>query len=71
MERFDARLETLLESGARTDVRLNRAIRLSVCEARVEHAKRRELDEKMIPSLLLRMCRLKSAARFDSQRPVF
>jgi hypothetical protein len=39
MERFDARLETLLESHARTDVRLNRAIRLGVREAGAERAK--------------------------------
>jgi hypothetical protein len=47
MQQFDARLKTVIELGARTDARLNRAIRLAVREARAERAKRRELDEKI------------------------
>ena len=46
-QRFDARLKTVLELAARTDARLNRAIRLGVREVRTERAKRRELDEKI------------------------
>jgi hypothetical protein len=47
MDRMDALLERQRKLGARTDARLDRAIRLAVREVRAERAKRRELDEKI------------------------